>query len=112
MEESPHEGSLPEQDGGWDTVTIRIELVPTASHCIETVTKREYWKTVDEYLRKGEEDRALEEKIELLRSFLDAADFARLRADSEKHLLEGKQVKFTLSIENGKQGYEMTADGP
>jgi hypothetical protein len=91
-------------------VTIRIELVPTVSHCIETVAKREYWKTVDEYLKKGEEDKALEQKIELLKSFLDTADFTKLRADSEKHLLDGKRVTFTVSMESGKRGCEMTVD--
>lgn len=91
-------------------MTIRIELIPTVTHCIETVAKREYWKTVDEYLGKGAKDEALEENIELLKSFLESADFGRLRGESDKHLLDGKKVTFTLSIENGKLKYEMTVD--
>lgn len=98
------------QNRGRDTVTIRIELIPTVSHCIETVAKKEYWKSVDEYLKKREEDNKLEEKIELLRSFLETADFGILRRQSEKHLMNGKQVKFTISIKNGKQAREMTVE--
>jgi hypothetical protein len=91
-------------------VTIRIELVPTLSHCIETMAKREYWKSVDEYLKKRNEDRTFEEKIELLRSFLETADFGILRRQSEKHIIDGKKVKFILSVKNGKQRYKMTAE--
>jgi hypothetical protein len=91
-------------------VTIRIELVPTLSHCIETMAKREYWKSVDEYLKKRNEDRKFEEKIELLRAFLETADFGILRGQSEKHIIDGKKVKFILSIKNGKQSYEMTVE--
>ena len=85
----------------------RIILTPTASHCIETVTKREYWKNVNLYLKKGEEDRRLEEKIELLRSFLEKADFTHLRRQSEEHILQGKQVEFIVSNKNKVLIYEM-----
>lgn len=91
-------------------MTIRIELIPTLSHCIETVAKREYWKSVDEYLKKRKEDKKLEEKIELLRAFLETADFGNLRGQSEKHIVIGERVKFTLSIKNGKPLCEMTVE--
>ncbi len=60
-------------------MTIRIKLTPTVSHCIETIAKMEYWKSVDEYLKKRKEDKKLEEKIELLRAFLETVDFGDLR---------------------------------
>ncbi len=91
-------------------MTIRIELVPTLSHCIETMARREYWKSVDEYVKNRNEDRKLEEKIELLKAFLETADFGILRRQSEKHIIDGKKVKFILSIKNGKQRYEMTVE--
>jgi type IV secretory pathway VirB4 component len=89
---------------------IRIELIPTLSHCIETIAKREYWRSVDEYLEKRKEDRELEQKIELLRSFFETEGFGILRRQSEKHLMSGKQIKFTLSIRNGKRAHEMTVE--
>ena len=91
-------------------MTARIELIPTLSRCIETVAKREYWKNVDESLRNRKANRKLEERIELLRSFLESADFGALRRRSEKHLVDGKRVKFTLSIKDGKQRCEMTVE--
>jgi len=91
-------------------VTIQIELTPTLSHCIETIAKREYWKSVDKYLKERKEDKKLEEKIELLRSFLETADFGVLRRQSEKHMINEKPVKFTLSKKNGKLWYEMNVE--
>ena len=89
-------------------MTIRIALTPTISHCIETVAKREYWKNVNNYLKKRKEDKRLEGKIELLRSFLETADFANLRRQSEEYILHGKQVQFIVSIKNKKLLHEMT----
>ena len=88
-------------------MAIQIVLTPTVSHCIETVAKREYWKNVTTYLKKRKGNKRLEEKIELLRSFLETTDFSNLRKQSEEHILHGKQVQFILSIKNKKLLYEM-----
>ena len=86
---------------------MKIELIPTLDLCIEGTARQEYKKSADEYMRNGQKDRKLEEKIELLRMFLETADFRKLRAESEKHLIEGKKVKFILTSEKGKPRYEM-----
>ena len=88
-------------------MAIQIVLTPTVSHCIETVAKREYWKNVNTYLKKRKGNKRLEEKIELLRSFLETTDFSNLRKQSEEHILHGKQVQFILSIKNKKLVHEM-----
>jgi hypothetical protein len=85
----------------------RIELIPTLELCIEGTARQEYKKSADEYMQRGGKDRKLEEKIELLRMFLESADFRKLRAESEKHLVEGKKVRFILTLEKGKPKYEM-----
>jgi hypothetical protein len=86
---------------------VKIELVPTLDLCIEGTARQEYKKSADEYMRKGQKDRKLEEKIELLRIFLETTDFRKLRAESEKHLTEGKKVTFIVASEKGKPKYEM-----
>jgi hypothetical protein len=91
-------------------VNLVIELIPTASHCIETTAKREYWKSVDDYLKKANEDKRLEERIELLKAFLETADFSILRQQSEKHIIDGKQVTFKLSMKYRKPWCEMTVE--
>ena len=45
------------------TVTVIVKLAPTIESCIETTAQREYWKRVNEYLKTGNEDKGVEEKI-------------------------------------------------
>ncbi len=89
---------------------MKIELTPTLYLCIEGTARQEYKKRADEYMQKGKKDRKLEERIELLRTFLETADFRKLRAESEKHLVEGKKVRFILTSTKGKPKYEMKCE--
>ena len=73
---------------------------------METQAKRRYNQIASELLKKGEEGE-LAEKLEILRLFLESADFNKLRSESEKHLVEGRKVKFILHLEEGKPEYEM-----
>jgi len=77
-----------------------IELLPSLSHCIETVAREEFWSLVSKYMGSKQEDKELERKIELLKAFLESMDFGRLRRESEKHLMQGKTVK---SYSTGKK---------
>ena len=71
--------------------TTYIELEPELDACVETQAKRRYNQIVSELLNKGEE-KELAEKLEILRLFLESADFNKLRSESERHLLEGRKV--------------------
>ena len=85
---------------------LRVELIPDLSHCIETVAKREHTIVSKQLLSSGQRNKELEDKLEILRLFLEAADFKQLRAESEKRLLEGRIVKFVVYIDNEVK-YEM-----
>ncbi len=87
-----------------------IELIPTLDHCIETTARQEFKRAVDRYLEMGSSDTRLEARIELLRSFLENADFKRLRSESEKHLMKGERVVFLLWEEGGKPRHEMRVE--
>jgi hypothetical protein len=86
----------------------QIELVPDLSHCIETVARREYENLARSHLQAGKGDSEFGEKIELLRSFLESADFRELRKQSEGSLLKGQKIKFILYLKCGKAKYKMT----
>jgi len=88
----------------------RIELVPTLERCIETTAKREFARVSGEYLERGGRDRDLAEKTELLRMFLESADFRELRRQSEAYLLDGRAVRFVVSTGTGGLEYEMKVD--
>ncbi len=85
---------------------MEIKLQPTRSSCIETVAKREYERTLSELLKAMKEDEQLEQKLELLRLFLESADFRRLRNLTERDLLEGKRVEFILRPTRAAPGHE------
>ena len=85
----------------------RIELTPDLSNCIKTVARREYDNLVSDYLQTGEKAQGFEEKIELLRTFLESADFKKLRSESEKHLLKGQNIKFILHQEDNEAKWEL-----
>ena len=84
-----------------------IELFPSLSHCIETTAREEFWNSVNQYMEGGQEDKKLEGRIELIKAFLESMDFKKLRSQSEKHLIEGKKVKFVICWKEGKPSYEM-----
>ena len=74
----------------------RVELLPDLSHCIETRAKQEYATTMSRIL-SGDQSHGLEERLELLKTFLQKADFSRLRRESEEHMIQGRKVKFVIS---------------
>jgi len=76
----------------------------------EGTARQEYKKSADEYMQRAKKDKKLEDRIELLRMFLETMDFRKLRAESEKYLVEGKAVKFILTSVKGKPEYEMKVD--
>jgi hypothetical protein len=84
-----------------------IELIPSLSHCIETTATEEFWNSVNQYMESGQEDKELEQRIQLLKSFLESTDFKKLRRESEGYLIEGKTVKFIIYWESSKPSYEM-----
>jgi hypothetical protein len=84
-----------------------LEFLPSLSHCIETAAREEFWNSANQYMQGGQKDKKLEEKIELLKAFLESADFRKLRSDSERHLLQGKNVRFVICWKDDKPSYEM-----
>jgi hypothetical protein len=84
-----------------------IELFPSIGHCIETTAREEFWNSANQYMKSGQKDKKLEERIELLKAFLESADFGKLRSQSERYLVKGKRVKFVICWKEGNLSYEM-----
>ena len=86
---------------------LKVELTPDLTYCIETTARREHAAVVKQLLTPGQGNKELEEKSEILRLFLETADFKQLRAESEKRLTEGRMIRFIVYLENGAPQYEM-----
>lgn len=86
---------------------VKVELVPDLSQCIETVAKREYQNTLQILLSTEAASEELKERVEILRLFLEGADFKKLRAESERYLTNGRRVKFIVCTQGKVLKYDM-----
>ena len=83
-----------------------IELAPELDECIETKAKKEYQR-ICALVMNGEAKSSLLSRLELLRLFLETADFPKLRSDSEQLLAQGKKITFLISEKSGRAVYKM-----
>ncbi len=86
---------------------LKIELVPDLTHCIETVAKRENTVVLKQLHTPGKSNKELEERLEILRLFLERVDFKQLRAESERQTMKGRGVQFVIYLDNGVPKHEM-----
>jgi hypothetical protein len=86
---------------------MEIKLEPSLSSCIETVAKKEYERVLSLLLKADQEDAQLAEELELLRVFLESADFGRLRSRCDEFLLVGRRVECRLRTISSAPGYEI-----
>lgn len=89
---------------------VCIELKPSLSSCIETLSKKEYERILNLLLKKGSVDEELGERLEVLRLFLESTDFGHLRSQYEGYLTEGKRVTFLIYLEGGKARYNFVVE--
>ena len=85
---------------------VCVELKPSLSSCIETLSKKEYEQTLSLLLKEGHAEKELGERLEALRLFLESADFGYLRSQYEGYLTEGRKIKFMIYSEEGEMSYE------
>ena len=90
---------------------VHVELKPNLSSCIETLSKKEYERTLNLLLKNGPKNEELGERLELLRLFLESTNFGNLRSQYERFLVEGKRVIFLIYPELGKASYKMIVEG-
>jgi hypothetical protein len=86
---------------------VCIELKPNLSSCIETLSKKEYERTLNLLLKEGSVAERLGERLEVLRLFLESADFGYLRSQYEGYLTQGKEVTFLIYPEEQKVSYKL-----
>ena len=55
----------------------------------------------------GKQDESLMDELELLRLFLESADFGQLRSRCEEALLAGRRIEFILRSTHGVPAYEL-----
>ena len=86
---------------------MEIELEPDLSHCIQTLAKREYDQIMSHLLETSADNPELGERLEILKSFLESADFNKLRSEYEPYIVQGKKVTFILYTKTDSTKYRM-----
>ncbi len=94
-------------------MSTRVELVPDRDHCIEAVARAEYRRCVSRCLgAPGEPDPELAGRLEVLRRFLEEAPFPRLRAQTDRALRAGQEVRFVVWLAGDRVAYRMLTGPP
>ena len=75
--------------------------------CIKCLAEKELDNCLLGLLRGAGEDKKLQQRFEILVSFLKSPELQRLRDDSERYLAEGKEVTVKIYFEADKPKYEL-----
>jgi hypothetical protein len=89
---------------------VWIKLVPDTTHCIENVARNEHEKLTRTLLRNETCNDSVSGKIELLRTFLETADFKALRKQSDEYLHTGKRIAFIIRWKRNSFSYEIVPE--
>lgn len=87
--------------------TAEVVLVPDVSHCIEAVARSEYQKCVAASLRPEPQDPAVGIRLQILKGFLEQADFPRLRRESEPLIRASRPVRFRVVLAGERAQWRM-----
>jgi len=80
-------------------------VLDLSDHCIETAAKREYRRLVDVAMVLEGDDPNLEERLTVLKEFLEETDFSRLRGQ-RPDLAGGAPVRVSVSrLPSGQVGW-------
>jgi hypothetical protein len=83
-------------------VTVKLHI---KNHCIETEARNEYRRLMEIYFSTDDLEGELDDKIELLRDFLENSDFPKLRASDAR--LSGEQKSYVLVKRTGDGAIEL-----
>ena len=75
--------------------------------CIKCLAEQELNNCLRELLRGEVENKELQQRFEMLVSFLKSPESQKLRDESERYLAEGKQVTVKIHFKNRKLEYEL-----
>ncbi len=84
------------------TISVKLHI---KDHCIETEAKNEFRRLMDDYFASETENPDLEEKIGILREFLEISDFAILRSSDPR--LSGEVESYVI-VTPGSEGFNIS----
>lgn len=86
---------------GKEPPRLRVILWADRDHCVETAAKREYERLALAFLR-GEGQEEMGHRLDLVKEFLETADFRSLRAQTEPLIQRWGGVRAVIFRESGR----------
>jgi len=78
--------------------------------CIKCLAEQELNNCLLELLRIEGDEKDVEQRFEMLLTFLKSPESKKLRDESEKYLADGRKVTVKINFETGKPEYELKVD--
>jgi hypothetical protein len=78
--------------------------------CIKCLAEQELDSCLKVLLMDEKDNEDVQERFEMLVSFLKSAESKKIRDESERLLADGKQVKLEIHFKGGKPNYELKVD--
>ena len=78
--------------------------------CIKCLAEQELNNCLLKLLKGGDNEQELQQRYEMLLTFLKSPESQKLRDESEKYLAEGRRVMLTLVCGDGEARYELKID--
>jgi hypothetical protein len=90
-----------------------IDLIPRYStnevpgRCIKCLAEEKLFSCMRELLKEEKDMDALQQRYQILYSFLKSPDLEKLCNEAERYLAEGKEVRVSITLKDGKPEYKI-----
>ena len=102
----PGKARVSSPDSDAKSCEIRLSL---SGHCVETAARNEFKRLMDGYFAGTGESGGIEERLALLREFIETSDFQALRASDER--LSGAVECAVIVYRDGRGGAALRIAG-
>ena len=95
-----------------DDIELKIgySTKEVSGRCVKCLAEDKYGDCLRELLQGGLDNEELRTKYQALLSLLTSPELESLRAETERHLSDGKDVKVLIHLEKGQPKYEIKID--
>ena len=78
--------------------------------CIKCLAEQELSSCLRVLLTDEQEDKEIQQRFEMLLSFLKSPEAIKIRDESERFLAEGRQVTLKINFDSDKPSYKLEVD--
>jgi hypothetical protein len=88
-------------------LTPRYSTSDMPGRCIKCLAEEKLFSCMRELFKDEKDTSKLQQRYEILYSFLESSELQKLCDETEQYLSEGKEVNVRIYLESGKPKYEL-----